>query len=186
VTIQTSKPCWSTDEFSDRLERMTPFEALALKKIARMYVGEQDAEDLRHEAYARVFGGERPWPTDVELIPFLAGVMRSLATDARRKELRRQHLHVVPRDGDQLELENIRSHNPTPEDEVTATSELQAMKKLFASDHVGLTFLEAKVAEFDRQETMVLCEADDKGYDTISRRVRRTLEKGYRKDGRDV
>ena len=186
MTIQNPKPCRSADEFSDRLADMTPAEAQALKKIARAYVGEQDAEELRQEAYARVFGGERSWPTDVELVPFLAGVMRSIATDERRKEARRQHLHVVPKQGDQLELENIASSQSSQLDVAVAASEIGAIKRLFDHDPVGWTFLEAKLEDWDRREIIELCETDEKGYETISRRVRRTLEKGYRKDGPNV
>ena len=186
MTIQTPKPCRSADDFSDRLERMTPGELQALKKIARAYVGEQEADDLRQEAIVRVFGGERLWPTDVELVPFLAGVMRSLATDDRRKLARRQHLHVVPKHGDQLELENIASAQPSQYDLAVALSELGAIERLFDHDPVGRTFIEAKLADCDRQEVIEFCETDEKGYETISRRVRRTLDKGYRKDGRNV
>ncbi|NTF20238.1 hypothetical protein G6L37_17730 [Agrobacterium rubi] len=186
MTIPTPKQCRSADEFSDRLERMTPGELQALKKIARAYVGEQEAEDLRQEATVRVLGGERPWPADVDLVPFLAGVMRSLATDDRRKQTRRQHLHVVPKHGDQLELENIASGQPSQYDLAVALSELGAIKQLFDHDSVGWTFIEAKVEDCDRKDVIEFCETDEKGYETISRRVRRTLEKGYRKDGRNV
>ena len=58
---------------------------IALMKIARLYARKTpyDHEDLLQEALCRVLSGARAWPRTLAALPFLWGVVRSIAWEWR-------------------------------------------------------------------------------------------------------
>src|SRR5262245_41563603 len=60
---------------------------IALLKIARLYARKTpyDHEDLLQEALCRVLSGARAWPRDLAALPFLWGVVRSIAWEWRNE-----------------------------------------------------------------------------------------------------
>jgi hypothetical protein len=71
------------EEIVRAIQTLRDAEKTALMKIARAYARKTpyDHEDLIHEAFARVLGGQRGWPRDVPALLFLGGVVRSIAWD---------------------------------------------------------------------------------------------------------
>src|SRR5579862_4701215 len=79
------------DEIIQIFQSLTAPQKTALNKVARIYAaktryGHDGHKDLIQEAYLRVLNGQREWPRDVAVVPFLAGVMRSVAWDWREED----------------------------------------------------------------------------------------------------
>jgi DNA-directed RNA polymerase specialized sigma24 family protein len=66
---------------------LTQADQIRLLRIAQRYAFgcSLSAEDLLQEAVARSFTGSREWPEGVGFVPFLAGAMKSIAFDERKK-----------------------------------------------------------------------------------------------------
>lgn len=182
MTIAIPKDVRDLDEVRKRIDGLTGAEALKLEQIARRFVAPCDAADLMQEAFSRILEGSRNWPADLEFLPFMVQVMRSIASTERRKADRRPELHVVPRHGEQLTFDAVADPNGTPEDMIGEWDELAAAKELFANDDTATTYIDAIIAGFRRPEIMELCDLDSNGYDTVTRRIKRKLERRSLKD----
>ncbi|WP_206744577.1 sigma factor [Rhizobium sp. LCM 4573] len=182
MTKTIPKDVHELDEVRKRIDRMTGAEALKLEQIARRFVEPRDAGDLMQEAFSRILEGRRNWPTNVEFLPFMAQVMRSIASTDRRNSVRQPGLQLVPQHGEQLTFDNMADPGPNPEEIVRQQDELALSKEMFADDDVATSFIDALDAGFRRPEIMELCDLDANGYDTVVRRIKRRLEKRSLKD----
>jgi RNA polymerase sporulation-specific sigma factor len=124
VTKAIPKDVRDLDEVRERIDGLTGVEALKLEQIARRFVAPCDAPDLLQEAFSRILEGGRNWPSDIEFLPFMAQVMRSIASTERRKTERRPELRVVLHHGEQLTFDSVADPNGTPEDIVGEWNEL--------------------------------------------------------------
>ena len=72
---------YSQAERIEFIKSLTYSQKAALIRVARAYARKTSYghEDLIQEAYLRVLGGKREWPRNAALVPFLCGVMRSIA-----------------------------------------------------------------------------------------------------------
>jgi hypothetical protein len=79
----------SRSEIIEAIRALGDGEKTGLAKIARLHAAKTpfDHADLLQEAMCRVLSGERRWPKGVPPVLFLAGVIRSIAWQWRRKEL---------------------------------------------------------------------------------------------------
>jgi DNA-directed RNA polymerase specialized sigma24 family protein len=85
VSLELESPAetYTAAEILEAVTTLTARHKTALVKLARAYAMKTSFghEDLLHEAYMRVLDGRREWPRSVAVVPFLAGVMRSIAWD---------------------------------------------------------------------------------------------------------
>ena len=169
-------------DFRQAVEDLTDVDWTRLRKIARCQSIGMEFEDLLQEAIELGIKGTRSWPAHVDIFRFIAETMRSIDQNARAKAKRRSNLSVVPRHGEQIDLADIADGTPTPEDEVLRKAEYEISCSLFENDAQGLEFIEARLAGFDKSDIMALLGVDGAAYDTISRRVRRTVERRSRKE----
>jgi RNA polymerase sporulation-specific sigma factor len=169
-------------DFRRAIEDLTDVDWARLRKIARSQSIGMEFEDLLQEAIERGIKGTRSWPEDVDIFRFVGETMRSVDQSARAKAKRRSNLSVVPRHGEQIDLEDIAESTPTPEDLVSLQAEYEISCSLFENDAQGLEFMQARVAGFEKNDIMTLLGVDGAAYDTISRRVRRTVERRSRKE----
>jgi RNA polymerase sigma-70 factor (ECF subfamily) len=72
----------SPEEFAEAVRCLSPVEWGKLRRIAAAEAlgGPTEGEDILQEAFARVLEERRPWPGAVNLVAFLAGVVRSIAS----------------------------------------------------------------------------------------------------------
>jgi DNA-directed RNA polymerase specialized sigma24 family protein len=77
----------SPAEAGAAIRALTAADKIALMKIARLYAKKTpyDHEDLLQEAMCRVLSGARAWPRGLEALPFLWGVVRSIAWEWRNE-----------------------------------------------------------------------------------------------------
>ena len=70
------------------IKALTDHDRTALAKVARLYAPKTPYghEDLLQEAFHRVLAGDRTWPRGVPALLLLAGVMRSIAWQWRRRD----------------------------------------------------------------------------------------------------
>jgi hypothetical protein len=85
VGLQPSTATLSRAEVLKALHALPDGDKTALMKIARAYATRTcyGYEDLFQEAVCRVLSGTRAWPANVATVPFLIGVMRSIAWEWR-------------------------------------------------------------------------------------------------------
>jgi DNA-directed RNA polymerase specialized sigma24 family protein len=121
--------------------------------------------DLLQEAVLRALTGARTWPTGVPLLAFLAGVMRSLCEEQWRRYRRRDHL-PVPR--------GIGGADD-PERAYAAAEALAAIQQLFATDKAALKVITGLISGMVAEEIRCHYDMTAVEYDTIRRRIRRTM-----------
>ena len=76
------------EDFFDALERLTPQEKQLLDAYARRCIGGTpftSSMDIINEVIVKVLDGDRPWPRDIELAVFIAGCIRSVASNSRKR-----------------------------------------------------------------------------------------------------
>jgi DNA-directed RNA polymerase specialized sigma24 family protein len=85
VSLQQESPAetYTAAEIVEAVKSLNTQHKTALMKLARAYAVKTSFghEDLLQEAWMRLLDGRREWPRSVGVIPFLAGVMRSIAWD---------------------------------------------------------------------------------------------------------
>ena len=144
-----------------------------------------DHQDLLQETYARLLAGLRSWPRGVDFPKQVTRVMRSIASDWRRRgvkvlEVRETDL-VPPEASGMVPLEPIEPAVPERpmEDRLYAALKTQEAAKLFAADPAALRILKCLYLELTRQE---MCERTGMS----ARQVEATLRRIRRRAGADL
>lgn len=154
------------------LELLTPMDLLRLKAIARLHARGLPADvtwdDLLQEAITRLLTGKRVKPPDVPVVPFLAGIMRSLRTD----HVRRGRRHRNDDDGPRVEL-----MDPSVDLEraLIAAEELENLRVLFAADAVALSIIGAIAEGLEPEQIRAKLGISRTGYESARKRIRRCL-----------
>ena len=151
------------------LAALSEEDLLRLRAIAQLRAhslpGGMSWSDLLHEAVLRALTGARPWPPDVPLLAFLAGVMRSLCDEQWRRHRRQDHL-PAPHDG---------GGAYDPERACAAAEALAAIQRLFASDEAALKVVTGLISGMAAEDIRRHYGLTAVEYDTTRRRIRRTL-----------
>ncbi len=142
---------------------------LRLRAIARLRAralpGGVAWSDLLHEAVLRALAGSRPWPPDVPLLAFLAGVMRSLCDEHWRRHRRQAALPNLDEAG--------RSYDP--ERAYAAAEALAAIHRLFAADAGAMTVITGLIGGMAAEDIRRHYGLTAVEYDTARKRIRRAL-----------
>lgn len=144
---------------------------LRLQAIARLRcrgLPGLDWQELLHEAVLRALDGSRPWPHDVTLIVFLAGVMRSLRSDHWRR-------HRVAAAALSVQAAEVADQAPDPERIAAATQALAAIDRLFADDPAALAVILGLSQGLSAGEIRQRAGLSATDYDSTRKRMRRAL-----------
>ena len=144
---------------------------LRLQAIARLRcrgLPGLDWQELLHEAVLRALDGSRPWPRDVPLIPFLAGIMRSLRSDHWRRHRARTALSLA-------ETADPPSEAPDPERIAAASQALAAIDRLFADDPAALAVILGLSQGLSAGEIRRRTGLSETDYESTRKRMRRAL-----------
>ena len=169
--IQPARLARTTEQVAQALRRLTDADLLRLEALARLRArglpGGVAWSDLLNEAIRRALDGSRPWPPGVPLLAFLAQIMRSIWSELCRRDTleRRQVLMAVSRDSDEMDPERI----------VAATQALATIHKLFTRDVAALNVIAGLADGRTAQEIRAIHDLSEAEYDTIRKRIRRTL-----------
>jgi len=164
----------SREELEAAVKGLSDVDALRLKKIAMQYTGNHDmeAEELLGEAVLRTL--ETPTPSrgrktcrrDLPIVNFLAGVIRSIAGDERRKKRNA---------GDVVNIEDceLSDSGNTPEDDLLEKQLFKQLESFFNDDEEILLLLLYLNEEFSPPEIQQEEGWSETQYNTIRRRMRR-------------
>jgi RNA polymerase sigma-70 factor (ECF subfamily) len=172
----------SATETALALKLVTEMDLLKLKTIARLHARglppDVGWDDLLQEALTRVLTGARKVPEGVGMIPFLAGVMRSLRAEHWRRALDgsggRQAVHL-DQEGDEPRAVELLDPGPSPERALSAHQELRAIERLFADDPVALLILSGLGEGLSPDQICARGRISKTDYDSARKRMRRTL-----------
>jgi hypothetical protein len=166
VSLQadTSAATYSQAEIAQAIESLPVEHKTALIKAARVF-GRRTVyghEDLIQEAFMRVLDGRREWPRGLHVVPFLCGVMRSIAWDWR----------VENRD------EGVEGE-PTGSEEGHAIARLDAQRviDLFKDDPIAQKILIGMMDGARGEDLRELSGLTRTEYESKRTKIRRHLEK---------
>lgn len=136
----------------------------ALMKLARLYAKKTpyDHEDLLQEALCRVLAGARAWPRDVAALPFLWGVVRSIAWEWKKE--------FIEHDAGMADVEG---------EERRAIAGLDVVKilALFDDDPAAQIIVRGMMEGARGQELQELSGLDKTDYESKRTKIRRRVEK---------
>jgi len=172
----------SATEAALGLKLVTQMDLLKLKTLARLHARglppDVTWEDLLQEALTRVLTGARKVPEGVAMVPFLAGVMRSLRAEHWRRALGRtggrRDLHLDQLDPTSQHLE-LSDPGPSPERALSARQQLQAIERLFAGDFIALRILSGLGEGLSADQIRASGNISKTDYDSARKRMRRAL-----------
>jgi DNA-directed RNA polymerase specialized sigma24 family protein len=169
--IQSVGLARTTEQVARALRRLTDADLLRLEALARLRArglpGGITWSDLLNEAIRRALDGSRPWPPGVPLLAFLAQIMRSIWSElCRRNALERRQVPTDVSSGtDEMDPERI----------VAAAQALAAIHKLFARDAPAFKVIAGLADGRTAQEIRDIHDISEAEYDTVRKRIRRTL-----------
>lgn len=136
----------------------------ALMKVARLYARKTpyDHEDLLQEALCRVLAGTRAWPRQVAALPFLWGVVRSIAWEWKSEPIERAPEAADP-DGE--------------ERRAIAGLDVAKILALFDDDPIAQAIVSGMMEGARGQELQELSGLDKTDYETKRTKIRRRIEK---------
>lgn len=159
----------SREELEAGIKGLSDVDILRLRKIANQYTGNHDmeAEELLSEAVLRTLsGGRKTCPRDLPIVNFLAGVIRSIAEDERRKKRNAGNVVNI----DDCELNDSGSN---PEDVVLEKQLFKQLESFFDEDEeilLLLLYLNEGYSPCEIQQEEGWSETQ---YNTIRKRMRR-------------
>ncbi len=174
------KEYYSAEEIEQQIHNLSNIDLLRLQKIANKYTGNHElkADDLIQEAVCRILAGERKkWPVDLPILSFIAGIMKSIAYDERRKRA-----PVIRYDEDQLN--SIKSEDAaidekliTEEEHKEVQEKFKVLEKYLSDDEEVLLVIMHLSEEHTPSQIMADEKWEKRQYDTIRRRMRRKINK---------
>lgn len=177
-------------EISDALGSLGALGWARLRKIAAILVagGRGREDELLQETMLRVLDGGRPWPQGVLLMPFLAGVMKSVAHGQRAKVARSPTRRATSLyDGSGALMIDMTDAGLTPED---ALAEEQAAGRLrqrvaaaFDGDFDAQMLVEGMLDGLEGEPLRALTGLDMTAYASKRRLIRRRLTKLQAEEG---
>ena len=146
-----------------------PEQAAALRPVVRAVVacvlGEHkdhpDVEDCTHEALRRAFEGSARLRDGEPIRPWLLGIARHVAIDARRKRRRERPMDAPPGDDEQAEswIDRIVDPGPAPDERAATTERAQRIAR--ALDTLA----------GPQREAMLLFHVEGENYQSIAERL---------------
>lgn len=137
----------------------------ALARLRTRRLPGLDWQDLLNEAILRALDRTRRWPPGVPILAFLAGIMRSIESDHRRRSAQEQAWHGGP------EAAMV----APPEEAIAAAQALGAILALFSGDPPVLRIVEGMAQGRSAAEIRALHRMSETHYDSARKRLRRAL-----------
>lgn len=184
-TLSTTKTVFSPDEISVKLNSLSTADLVRIRKIAALYgKGCIEPDELISKAFIAILSGARNWPTEVNVITFLANTMRSLAS-SNFKSLDRspEFLEVIQNneEGDRLPSNDYPSPLPSAEESLIISEESDFVLSLFADDEIALLIVEGLMEGMSSSELRELACLDQTAYESKRKFIRRRLDKAKSK-----
>ena len=165
----------TSERVAQALRRLSGSDLLRLEALARLRArglpGGIVWSDLLNEAIRRALDGSRPWPPGVPLLAFLAQIMRSIWSELCRRDTLERQMALT----DAAVFCRTETNEIDPERVAAAAQALAAIHKLFARDAVALNVIAGLADGRTAQEIRAIHGLSEAEYDTVRKRIRRTL-----------
>lgn len=151
---------------------------------ARALAGPVEPKDLLQEAFRRVLEGLRPWPVGTGLLPFLSGVMRSIAhgeREARRRSVEGRAVPMFAADG--APAIDRPDPGPTPEGALAAARLRERVTSLFSDDYEAQLMVEGMMEGIEGEELREFAGLEGTAFHSKRRFVRRRLDRFWDEGG---
>jgi DNA-directed RNA polymerase specialized sigma24 family protein len=166
VSLQAELPpeTYSQAEILAAVQSLTVSNKTALIRVAMAYARKTSYghEDLIQEAYMRVLDGKRVWPKNVAAVPFLCGVMRSIAWDWRAEG-----------HDENADVELIGYEDRT----AAARIDMQKIIAFFNDDPIAQTIIIAMMEGARGEELRTVSGLAQTEYESKRTKIRRRIEK---------
>jgi hypothetical protein len=140
----------------------------------------------------KLLAGERVWPRNVRPLIVLAGVVKSISSNVRKRAATGAIDHSVSLDTDSVDEEFDQTQhvvdsidNRRPEDNIEAKSELVNLYNLLKGDENVELVAMAWMDNLRGKEAAYAVGLDEKTYDAARKRLMRKLDE-YRANGRST
>jgi hypothetical protein len=164
----------SIAEARARLTRLAQAEIIRLGGLARLYavgLGRDALDELLGEAITRTLEGRRAWPRDLPAVPFLAGVMRSIADEWRSKGSR-DPLRLI---GAEIHDEQALPRNDSHEKDVAVRLLIEKIRDKLSAKPLLLQLFELRLNEKSPAEIQSALGIDTNAFDMAMRALKRRL-----------
>lgn len=175
----------SVAEISEAISLLSDADLLRLSKISKRFsFGRIDPDDLLQEAFTSVLEGRRKCPRVIDIIRFLAGAMRSLASSQFKSLSNSPELHIISTltDDDNSGIE-LPTETPNADQILISEQEAAAIHSaiisLFDDDEIANLIIEGVMEGMDASELCELTGLDKIAYASKRRLIRRRIEKAY-------
>lgn len=177
----------SPSEVRDALSSLTTADLLRLRGLAKFRafgLATVTADDLVSEAIARILSGTRTWPRHVSLVPFVANVVRSIASEHRDRQ--NKEPLVLETDllaADECEHRTVENEicsgprTPHPESALYAEQQLHAIEGMFSDDEQSLAVILGRAEGLSPTETQKEFNMTKTEYESALKKVRRAFLK---------
>ena len=186
------------DEIRVAIEALTSADWVRLQKYATNRIrmlgpkaDGRDSEDLLQITLELILDDTRRWDrTKVEFVPFMIGAMKSISSNWARGYKPEETLSLeldaekTNEDGETFRpIDYVEDENPNPEQRLVDEEQLQAdarlkmIDELFEGDEGAQMVIEAWRDGYDPPGVRTLWELSQNDYDTIVRRIRRTIDR---------
>jgi DNA-directed RNA polymerase specialized sigma24 family protein len=157
------------------LNLITRMDFLRLKAIARLHARGLPADvtwdDLLQEAFTRVIVGTRRKPADISMVAFIAGIMRSLRSEHRRRA------QAGPGSRGALPVDQLHDQSADLEQSLIARQELESIQRRFAGDAVVNGLIQCLAEGLSPTQICAALRISKTDYDSARKRLRRALLK---------
>jgi RNA polymerase sigma-70 factor (ECF subfamily) len=182
TAIVSAQPVRAREDVASAIGALTPPQLIRLRQLADVYARAHgvEPEDLLQEAYIRALDGSRQCPVDVEILPFLAATMKSIADGELKKRQRRPPLVPVPNDGEQESpILKVPDSNPNPEKALETKQQTDRLLLLFDDDVDAQMIVYGMIDGIKGAELRALTSLDDTAFASKRRLIYRRILRHY-------
>jgi len=186
--IAPEKPAFSEGETREALSALSDADMLRLGKISRRFsLGRIDPDDLLQRAFVAVLSGARKWPRDIDLMCFMVGTIKSLASSQFKSLNRSPELHLVGAAENDPEEDLMETTMPDPEpnaeqgliSEQETKAICEAVLQLFEDDEIAQVIVEGHMDGMLAADLRELTGLDQTAYNSKKRLIRRRIDSAY-------
>jgi len=187
VTEEPDRAHLPREEIENAVRLLLPADWVRLRRLATRFAAGKptQAPDLLQESLLRALDGRR-CPAALGMIPFLAGIMRSVADGEREKAEHRIPL-VLAATSEAVEVQILNHADPasTAEDALIAEESANQIRSdilgLFDDDPIARDIVEGMMEGWPPEELRELSGLDQTAYDSKRKLIRRRIDKRYPK-----
>ncbi|MGM4931791.1 hypothetical protein [Tardiphaga sp. 619_E2_N8_5] len=188
TTSLLTDDAYSVVEITEIITNLSDAELLRIAKASQYlsFGGSRSPQDLRQEAIKRAVAGSRKCPRRLNVVIFLYGAMRSIASADRKALCRSQEISAVPKQGSEgVTVLEGRDYRLSPEDELLQQEGPEEIRRvlfsLFEDDLVAQTLVEGMIEGMEGRELREFVGLSEVDFATKRRLVRRRIDKAFPK-----